>query len=79
LLVLCQKELNHKEEEAWVAKCNCLFFLIIENVSNIVALSSIIKSLNCLQALESTLNDVLIEEMMNEVSTFLITFEAFFE
>jgi len=53
--------------------------LIIENVSNIVALSSIIKSLNCLQALEPTLNDVLIEEMMNEITTFLITFEAFFE
>jgi hypothetical protein len=72
LLVFCQKEFDHKEKETWIAKCNCLFLLIIENVSNIVALSSIIKSLNCLQALEPTLNNVLIEEMMNEVSTFLI-------
>jgi hypothetical protein len=53
--------------------------LVIEYVSNIVALFTIFKSLNSLQALESALNDMLIEEMVNEVSAFLIAFYAFFE
>jgi hypothetical protein len=48
--------------------------LIIEGVSNIVALFTIIKRLNSLQALEPTLNNMLIEEMVNEVSTLLVAF-----
>jgi hypothetical protein len=48
--------------------------LIIEGVSNIVALFTIIKGLNSLQALEPTLNNMLIEEMVNEVSTLLVAF-----